>query len=77
MLAPLMPHFASELWTGFVSAPHRINKCPGEILWDKNVLDQPWPKIDDEYCMKIRLKVNYKRNLSAFRLADPRVNCGA
>lgn len=56
MLAPIAPHFASELWAGFCSAPHRISN-DGEIQWDKDVLDQRWPDIDMEYEIKLKVKV--------------------
>nr|CAI5823146.1 unnamed protein product [Callosobruchus analis] len=42
LLAPMAPHFASELWSGFVSAPNRLNDS-GEVIWDKAVLEQKWP----------------------------------
>lgn len=48
LLAPMAPHFASELWSGFVSAPNRLNNTQ-EILWDKTVLEQKWPEIDVDY----------------------------
>lgn len=44
----MAPHFASELWSGFVSAPNRLNNTQ-EILWDKTVLEQKWPEIDADY----------------------------
>lgn len=49
MLAPIAPHFCSELWSGFVSAPNRINTKSTLIDWNNGVLKQTWPKVD-EYC---------------------------
>ncbi|KAF5300682.1 hypothetical protein FQA39_LY11044, partial [Lamprigera yunnana] len=46
VLAPIAPHFASELWSGFVSAPNRLN---AEINWEKNVFEQKWPDVDQNY----------------------------
>ncbi|OXU31011.1 hypothetical protein TSAR_014188 [Trichomalopsis sarcophagae] len=59
MLAPLAPHFASELWAGFCSAPHRLSN-DGELQWDKDVLEQRWPAVDSEYKLKVRVRVNSK-----------------
>lgn len=56
MLAPIAPHFASELWSGFVSAPNQLMNS-GEIVWDKDVLEQKWPEIDKEYNMDIVCQV--------------------
>ncbi|XP_014217387.1 probable leucine--tRNA ligase, mitochondrial [Copidosoma floridanum] len=60
MLAPIAPHFASELWAGFCSAPNRIVE-DGEIDWDKDVLEQRWPEVDMEYELKVDVTVNDKK----------------
>ncbi|XP_044270469.1 probable leucine--tRNA ligase, mitochondrial [Tribolium madens] len=57
LLAPMAPHFASELWSGFVSAPDRLNQS-GEIDWEKPVLEQRWPTLDDRYNLDLVCKVN-------------------
>lgn len=57
MLAPIAPHFASELWSGFVSVPNRLNNS-NEILWDKSVLEQHWPDVDYHYNLDLVLNVN-------------------
>lgn len=56
-LAPMAPHFASELWAGFVSAPHRVNAVSDEIDWERPVLRQRWPEVDPEYCLDLLCKV--------------------
>ncbi|XP_044738626.1 probable leucine--tRNA ligase, mitochondrial, partial [Chrysoperla carnea] len=56
MLAPMAPHFASELWAGFISAPNKINNT--DILWNKNVLEQLWPEVDSNYKCNLDFKVN-------------------
>ncbi|XP_050294862.1 leucine--tRNA ligase, mitochondrial [Anthonomus grandis grandis] len=61
LLAPLAPHFASELWSGFTSAPNRINNTE-EIRWDKNVLEQKWPETDMDYELDLVCKVNGYEN---------------
>lgn len=53
----MAPHFASELWSGFVSAPGRLNQSE-EINWDKNVLEQKWPIIDESYNLDLVCNVN-------------------
>lgn len=59
MLAPMAPHYASELWSGFVSAPGRINgDILDEINWNKSVLDQAWPQVDPEYKLTLSFMVN-------------------
>lgn len=56
LLAPMAPHFASELWSGFTSAANRINNS-GEILWDKTVLEQKWPVLDSHYNLDLVCQV--------------------
>ncbi|XP_034191466.2 leucyl-tRNA synthetase, mitochondrial [Osmia lignaria lignaria] len=59
MLAPIAPHFASELWATFCSAKHHlINE--NEVKLDKDVMEQDWPEIDMEYNMILRINVNGK-----------------
>lgn len=58
MLAPITPHFCSELWAGFTSAPHRVCEASELIDWDKNVLEQRWPKVDDHYKLSFLCKVD-------------------
>ncbi|KAG4073792.1 hypothetical protein HA402_001016 [Bradysia odoriphaga] len=59
MLAPMAPHFASELWSLFLRIPNRINKCTDiGIDWDSDVLQQSWPKIDPHYTLDLKVKVN-------------------
>ncbi|CAG9796636.1 unnamed protein product [Diatraea saccharalis] len=59
MLSPVTPHFCSELWAGFVSAPNRIcNQSQTNICWDKNVLEQQWPKVDEQYNLSLLCKVD-------------------
>nr|XP_022909826.1 probable leucine--tRNA ligase, mitochondrial [Onthophagus taurus] len=60
LLAPMAPHFASQLWEGFVSAPNRLN--PDEFFWDKNVLEQKWPDIDSNYQLELVIQVNGTEN---------------
>lgn len=58
MLAPMAPHFASELWSKFASASNRINSSSTELQWDKDVLSQKWPEIDQHYQLDLAIKVN-------------------
>ncbi|RZF46887.1 hypothetical protein LSTR_LSTR008268 [Laodelphax striatellus] len=58
MLAPIAPHFASELWSGFKETPGRIDKNPGEIKWDCPLVEQAWPETDDLYKLDLNFMVN-------------------
>lgn len=62
ILAPMAPHFASELWSGFVSAPNRINTSSKEINWDQGVLEQTWPEVDSDYRLELVCLVSIFRN---------------
>lgn len=62
MLAPVTPHFCSELWAGLQSAPHRICDASNLINWDKNVLEQTWPQVDDQYELSFLCKVSMSAN---------------
>ncbi|KRT79234.1 tRNA synthetase, partial [Oryctes borbonicus] len=57
LLAPMAPHFASELWSGFLSAEHRISDN-SEIDWDADVLQQKWPDVDYNYNLELVCQVN-------------------
>lgn len=59
LLAPIAPHFASELWSGFVSAQNRLNYS-GEVAWDKTVLEQKWPNVDYNYNLDLVCQVKFK-----------------
>lgn len=63
VLAPMAPHFASELWSGFLSAPNRINTSAKEIKWDQDVLEQTWPEVDLNYCLELVCMVSTFKNL--------------
>ncbi|XP_039277966.1 probable leucine--tRNA ligase, mitochondrial [Nilaparvata lugens] len=69
MLAPIAPHFASELWSGFREAPGRIDKNPGEIKWDCPLVEQSWPQTDDLYKLDLKFMVNnaFKGSLKVAR----------
>ncbi|KAM3967920.1 LOW QUALITY PROTEIN: leucyl-tRNA synthetase, mitochondrial [Aphomia sociella] len=59
MLAPVMPHFCSELWAGFLSAPHRKCLVSNDYIdWNKNVLEQKWPRVDDSFKLSFLCKVD-------------------
>lgn len=53
----MAPHFASELWSGFISAPNRLNDST-EISWDKSVFDQKWPESDMDYKLDLVCQVS-------------------
>lgn len=53
----MAPYYASELWSGFTSAPNRLNNT-NEIQWNKSVFEQKWPEIDEEYKVDLVCEVN-------------------
>ncbi|KAF5305842.1 hypothetical protein FQR65_LT07581 [Abscondita terminalis] len=55
VLAPIAPHFASELWSCFSSAPNRLGS---DFAWDKNVFEQKWPEVDGGYNLDLVYQVN-------------------
>lgn len=58
MLAPMAPHFASELWSRFRSVPNRINEHSEHINWTADVFNQKWPKVDEEFKVNFCIKAN-------------------
>lgn len=58
MLTPVTPHFCAELWSGFISAPNRISLDSPIVNWEKIVLDQRWPKVDDHFKLSFLCKVS-------------------
>lgn len=59
MLAPLAPHFASELWSQFCAVPGRRNGADlADLHWDRDVLQQRWPIVDPDYKLDLVYKVN-------------------
>ncbi|CAG4978926.1 unnamed protein product [Parnassius apollo] len=58
MLTPVTPHFCSELWAGFLSAPHRLCDTSPIIDWNKSVLEQKWPTVDKHYELSFKCKVD-------------------
>lgn len=55
MMAPMAPHFASELWAKFAAAPNRVTAS--DICWDGDVMDQRWPTVDPNYKLDLIFKV--------------------
>lgn len=58
MLAPMAPHFASELWAKFVAIPNRLNPDSAEIRWSRSVFEQKWPDVDMDYELKLIFRIN-------------------
>lgn len=58
MISPMAPHFSSELWSRFISAPLAKNKDPTDINWSKSVLQQSWPEVDAAHELSVNVKVN-------------------
>lgn len=62
MLAPMAPHFASEMWSKFIATPNRLNDECEDIQWTEEVLKQNWPTIDMEYKLDLTIKINAFEN---------------
>lgn len=59
MMAPMAPHFASELWAKFAGAPNRVCQTSNDaIRWDGDVMEQSWPTIDPNYKLNLIFKVS-------------------
>ncbi|XP_055891395.1 probable leucine--tRNA ligase, mitochondrial [Biomphalaria glabrata] len=53
MIGVMAPHFASELWTGLADvATFQTHD------WKSSVLNQPWPKLDQDFLMPLTYSVN-------------------
>lgn len=70
MLAPVTPHFCSELWAGLLSAPHKICETSHLIDWGKGVLGQKWPVVDDDYKLSFLCKVRTYSEIKTFKTAN-------
>uniref|UniRef100_H2YL35 leucine--tRNA ligase n=1 Tax=Ciona savignyi TaxID=51511 RepID=H2YL35_CIOSA len=60
MATPMMPHFTSELWEGLRGMEYKLTNQE----WDKEVLDQSWPRPVDLGHMerkRVSVRVNGKR----------------
>lgn len=57
-LAPMAPHFASELWRGFVQAEGRLNEHSCQFQWNKPVLEQRWPQLDEAFKLPVFIRVS-------------------
>lgn len=53
ILSVMAPHFTSELWAGLA----HVAKSKSHD-WSRNVLDQSWPSIDQDFLMPLEFKVN-------------------
>lgn len=58
VIAPFAPNFASELWSKFLSIPNRIDHTESEIDWNKDVLEQKWPKPDGDFQVSFDILVH-------------------
>lgn len=58
MLAPMAPHFASELWARFANAAHKVSGKNDNIDWSADVFNQKWPKVDAEHKIDLTFKIN-------------------
>ena len=65
LLTPLAPHFCAEMWAGLSDAAIQCKSgqdkncsIDDNFIWNKSVFHQAWPKLDQNY----NLKLNSIRN---------------
>ena len=80
LLTPLAPHFCAEMWAGLSHAvvQNQLNKCVNteqndEFLWNKSVFHQPWPSLDPNYNLKLKVMKNGK-DLTSIPIATWKFN---
>ncbi|XP_077535336.1 leucyl-tRNA synthetase, mitochondrial [Haemaphysalis longicornis] len=66
MLAPLAPHFASELWAGFADAA-RFRDVDYQL--DRPLVEQSWPQVDPDFNLDLLIKED---NVDLMRIQLPR-----
>ena len=57
LLAPMAPHFCSELWSGLAQGVP-VKHCQDDFHWEKSVFHQPWPELDANYNLKLIVNKN-------------------
>ena len=67
LLTPLAPHFCAEMWAGLAYSANRHksnqnNKSDIDDIfqWNKSVFHQSWPKLDQNYNLKLHILRNGK-----------------
>jgi len=55
MLAPMAPHFASELWSRFVAAPNIVDKDSPFVNWNGDLFEQRWPRVDVDFLLDFNI----------------------
>lgn len=58
MLAPLAPHFASECWSRLALAPNRVTATSPLADWSRDVLEQRWPEVDQDFGLDLTVYLN-------------------
>ena len=58
MLFPFAPMFAAEMWQGLASAPWHYPQSDAYFDWKKDVWEQKWPRVDDDYDCQIYALLN-------------------
>jgi len=57
LLAPIAPHFTSELWAGLRTVPVKHSQ---DLDWNAGLFQQTWPEVDPTYNMPIKVVGNNK-----------------
>jgi len=75
MIAPMSPHFASEMWQGIATAPFVLTKELPEFDWTQNVLEQRWPLVDMDYELDLIVEVTSFQGLPLLVLSEQLSSC--
>jgi len=58
VLAPIAPHFMSELWAGLRTVP--VKHCQ-EFDWNSDLFQQKWPELDPTFNLPIKVVCNKRK----------------
>ena len=56
-LAPVAPHLSAELWEGLSPVYAGKDGVDKEFRWGEPVFRQPWPKLEQNYNLKVSVRV--------------------
>lgn len=68
MISPIAPLFASECWSKFLSVPNRIDTDAIHVNWEKDVVEQRWPSVDQDIEDIMVIKVYYRISIKIFEI---------
>lgn len=77
MFAPIAPLFASECWSKFLTVPQRVDVDQVNLKWDKDVLEQNWPAVDENIddILVIRVSQNQVYFVKSLKYSENYIDC--